>query len=383
MQSQTPLDSPTAASKSLDASDQPLHHQDHAPSSPARAPYAEISAPGIQPSHTVQAEKEAAYTTDKETVDVPAEKEFVPSTDGDKEVFVYPLDAKELPADRDKSPSPNPKNRVCGISRRWWLAIVAAAVCLIVLAIALGVVLGRKHSRAGPGPGPNPNITIGGALNPKYYSTQGAFNGSGISLASANFGVDSTILVYYQDYTGDIKVSVLDPDGSWSAASSTLTSDARNGTPISTVAFVADEAATWHAFYLDRNSYVRELINTNASSLEDNFWQNGPLNELNLKANDADRVGIQACYWAQFVGDADYAYTAPPATANSSQLHTVSGMHLWYADTDTSFQQYSWYSGANQWSNDNHTWNNLNGHAGVGCQTWDTGSSRRAQSLRP
>src|SRR5277367_3586331 len=107
MQSQTPLDLRAGASSSLDTSDQPLHPKDLVPSSPSIVSYVEISAPGIQPSHSVQAEKEAAHTTEKETVHAPAEKEFVPNTDGDKEVYVYPHDANELPAGRDESPSPN------------------------------------------------------------------------------------------------------------------------------------------------------------------------------------------------------------------------------------------------------------------------------------
>ena len=227
MQSQTPLAAHTDASNSLDASEQTLHPEDHKPSPQAIAPYAELSAPGLQPSHSVQAEKEAAHTTEKETIQAPAEKEFVPNTDGDKEVYVYPRDAKELPAGRDKSPQPRQKSRICGLSRSWLLVLAAFVACIIALATALGVVFGRKRSPAGP----NPNDTVGGALNPRYYSTQGAFNGSGISLASADFGLSSTILIYYQDYTGDIKVSVLNPDGSLSTGSNTVTSDVRNGTP--------------------------------------------------------------------------------------------------------------------------------------------------------
>jgi hypothetical protein len=272
MQSQTLLDSRTDTSNPLEASDQALHPTDHAPSSTAIVPYVELSAPGIQPSHSVQAEKEAAHTTEKETCHAPAEKEFVPDTDGDKEVYVYPRDAKELPAGRDRSPQPSQKNRMCGLPRSWWLVLAAFITCIIALAVALGVVFGRKHSHAGP----NPNDTVGGALNPQYYSTQGAFNGSGISIATANFGESSTVLLYYQDYTGDIKASVLNTDGSWSTASNTVTSDARNGTPISTVAYVSQEIATWHVFYLDRDGYVREPTNTNKSSLELNFWDDGP-----------------------------------------------------------------------------------------------------------
>jgi hypothetical protein len=147
VQSQTLLDSRTDTSNPLEASDQAVHPTDHTPSSPAIVPYVELSAPGIQPSHSVQAEKEAAHTTEKETCHAPAEKEFVPDTDGDKEVYVCPHDAKELPTGRDRSPQPSQKNRMCGLPRSWWLVLATFITCIIALAVALG---GRFRSETFP-----------------------------------------------------------------------------------------------------------------------------------------------------------------------------------------------------------------------------------------
>jgi hypothetical protein len=106
-----------------------------------------------------------------------------------------------------------------------------------------------------------------------------------------------------------------------------------------------------------------------------------PINKVNLKANDADMVGLMACFWSDFYGDVDFTSTSTPETDNVSQAPL--GIHLWYADTDTSFQQCSWYMGASQWTNDNHTWDNVNGHAGFGCQTWQSGTSEPSQRLPP
>ena len=76
-----------------------------------------------------------------------------------------------------------------------------------------------------PRPGPTPtsssapmptadlDITIGGAIDPQYYSKTGAWNGSGIAIASVSFGVDSSIFVYFQHYTGEIRSFVQEADG--------------------------------------------------------------------------------------------------------------------------------------------------------------------------
>lgn len=214
---------------------------------------------------------------------------------------------------------------------------------------------------------------IGGALNPEWYSTTGAFNGSGVAIASVNFGQDASIFVYFQHYTGEIRSFILEADGTWTG-SNIVASNAKNGTPLSAVAYIVDEIANWHLFYIDQDNYVRQRVNTNASAFQTNIWNDGPLNQLHLKANDADMIGLQACFWGDFYGDTDFTFN-DGFNATGAQ-HVATGMHLWYADTDTSFQQWSFYSGEQQWDNDNHVWENMNGHAGVGCQTWLSGTGK-------
>jgi hypothetical protein len=219
----------------------------------------------------------------------------------------------------------------------------------------------------------NPAFTIGGAYGPEYYSKRGAFNGSGIALASVNFGVDASIFVYYQHYTGEIRSMVLEASGTWNDGGIVAT-NARNGTPISVVAFVVNDTAQWHLFFINKDNYVTERISSNSTVSQENIWYDGPLNQLNLKANDQDMVGLQACFWGDFYGDSDYSFGDGFNATNETTTRT--GMDLWYADTNTTFQQYSWLDGQTQWSSTDYTWDNQNGHAGVGCYTWATGSTQ-------
>lgn len=48
-------------------------------------------------------------------------------------------------------------------------------------------------------------------------------------------------------------------------------------------------------------------------------------------------------------------------------------MHLWYASNATTFQQYGWRAGDDEWQ-PQQEWPELNGHAGVGCYSWGGGS---------
>jgi hypothetical protein len=167
---------------------------------------------------------------------------------------------------------------------------------------------------------------------------------------------------------------MLEAAGTWSD-SSVVATNAKNGTPISAVAYVVNDVATWHLFYINTDNVVVESISSNASAYQDNIWRDGPLNQLNLKANDADMVGLQACFWGDFYGDSDYTFGDSPNTTNETT--TRIGIDLWYADTDTSFQQYSWLNDNQaQWSSTDYTWDNQNGRAGVGCYTWATGSTQ-------
>ncbi|TID12799.1 hypothetical protein E6O75_ATG09964 [Venturia nashicola] len=52
-------------------------------------------------------------------------------------------------------------------------------------------------------------------------------------------------------------------------------------------------------------------------------------------------------------------------------------MHLWYADTETTFQQYFTYENQKEWIKQD-LWRGMNGHAGVGCYSWLPGTTTYA-----
>lgn len=83
--------------------------------------------------------------------------------------------------------------------------------------------------------------------NGTYYSTVGAFNGTGLALASQSFGEQTygDINLYFQHHTGEIRVSRLENDGSWQGGTiaEVVASGARNATPIAAVSYARDEVA--------------------------------------------------------------------------------------------------------------------------------------------
>ena len=270
--------------------------------------------------------------------------EAIPENLGEKEVYRYKAYPTVAPSSLQPATPPVTRKRICGLPKRWFLAIALLLLCAVIaIAVSLGVVLGTRHKHSSqpvptpppptntssPTPTGDPDYSIGGAYSPQYYSDSGAFNGSGMAIASVNFGVDASIYVFFQKYTGEIEQYISHADGSW-ADVTTVAHDARNSTPLSAVAYIVDEVANWHLFYIDKDSYVRQRISSNGSEFQTNIWTDGPLNGLNLKANEADMIGLQACYWGNFYGDADNTFTDGfnVSQGNSSSAPRT-GMHLY------------------------------------------------------
>ncbi|KAI9782881.1 MAG: hypothetical protein M1816_001662 [Peltula sp. TS41687] len=305
----------------------------------------------------------------------------------DKEVYHEPA-----PPQYPEQPAPA-KKRICGLSRRlFWILLALVLLLLVGLGAGLGAGLGTKKKSSSSSPAAaapvssnsstrpvpvapgDPRYSIGGSLDPAYYSKKGAFNGSGIALASQSFegSEHGSIVLYFQHHTGTIRWQQL-TDGKWLGGSQSeiVADDAKNATPISAVAYAKNNVSSWHIFYIDEDNYIRQKSGNNKTSL----WTNGTLNSLNLKAApDAGSVGLQACWYGSFYGDADYGHS--PAAADGSGATTYPsevGMHLWYASNATTVEQYGWRDGDKGWTRQN-TWNNKNGHAGVGCYSWGPGT---------
>lgn len=215
------------------------------------------------------------------------------------------------------------KRYCCGLSKRGFIiAIIALALVIVAIAVGVGVGVGvgthHSSSSSDTPAAKDPNYSIGGALDPKYYSKQGAFNGSGVALADVNFGLDNSLYIFYQTYTGEIEQLIYESDGSWTFVTQVAT-DARNATPLSTVAYIsADYIATWHLFYVSEDNFLKQRVQTNESQFQTNIWDDGPLNDLNLKVNEADSVGMQACYFGNYYGSLTNYNDAAFSTTNST-----------------------------------------------------------------
>lgn len=101
----------------------------------------------------------------------------------------------------------------------------------------------------------NTLYSIGGAIDPAYYSTSGAWNGSGIAFAGSSLKPADRGLytLFFQHHTGTIRHLQLSRDGSHSGGSraEVIATDAKNSTPISVVQYVM------YAYLLNATSLVQ------------------------------------------------------------------------------------------------------------------------------
>lgn len=167
---------------------------------------------------------------------------------------------------------------------------------------------------------------IGGAIDPQYFSTEGAFNGSGIALASQSFsrdlqqGTQGTLVMYFQHYTGQIRWKQLSTQGQWLGGdiSQVVAVDAKNSTPLSAVSYVSNGSSTWHVFYISQNNTLKQRTNSNTT----NIWVDGPINDMNLQVFDADMVGMQAC-WVSCANEFACSIDGNDADAPNSMATTM------------------------------------------------------------
>lgn len=106
----------------------------------------------------------------------------------------------------------------------------------------------RSQPSAPPAGGPgNSSTSAPEPVTPSYYSTTGAFNGTGVALAGESFGTGGhgVTNLYFQHHTGQLRVIQLAADGSWKGGSTfeIVATNARNGTPISAVSYAFEKRA--------------------------------------------------------------------------------------------------------------------------------------------
>ena len=91
-------------------------------------------------------------------------------------------------------------------------------------------------------------------------------------------------------------------------------------------------------------------------------WYGGPLNSANIRAFDAERVGLQACF-----------YQGPIAGVEFNGTDRTSGMRIFVATSETTFDQYAWRPGLASWTKEQSSFESMNGHATPGCFGWAAG----------
>jgi hypothetical protein len=174
--------------------------------------------------------------------------ESVWAGEGDKEVVMgtIPIEMPPQTAQPEKKSA-----RTCGLRRVLFWPLLAAALAIVIgLAVGLGVGLGVKHKdrKASSALARSSDYYIGGALDPAYYSEEGAFNGSGLALASQSFGSGEygELVLYFQHHSGSIRWQRLTPDDGWlgGTASEVVATDAKNSTPLSAVAYSLNGVST-------------------------------------------------------------------------------------------------------------------------------------------
>lgn len=62
----------------------------------------------------------------------------------------------------------------------------------------------------------------------------------------------------------------------------------------------------WHIFYVTQNNTIKQVSSSNQTN---GLWVDGPVTAQNLVANDADQVGMQACWYGS---DCEFCLTCLP-----------------------------------------------------------------------
>ena len=172
--------------------------------------------------------------------------------EGDKQVAIE--DGKETSEPLEKAQA-KPPRRFYGFRFRTIIICLTVFLLSIALGVGLGVGLGitRHNGATATASSHKPEqVLIGGSLDPAYYSTTGAFNGSGIALAAQSFDTGKgALVVYFQHWTGEIRYMQLsDPSNSWigGSADEVVALDAKNGTSLSVVSYSINGTNSVHLF---------------------------------------------------------------------------------------------------------------------------------------
>ena len=126
---------------------------------------------------------------------------------------------------------------------------------------------------------------------------------------------------------------------------------------------------------------VKQVTQTNAST-SSQLWTEGPLSKQNLQVYDGSpSTGLQACWKGNFYGDADYKkFPTIDGDVNTVPFDNRLGMNIWYANDNSTYNEYAWYAGSPDWKFI-QKWPGFNTQAGVGCYSWGAGTTQYAMMV--
>lgn len=109
---------------------------------------------------------------------------------------------------------------------------------------------------------------------------------------------------------------------------------------------------------MGRNNRLRQQTIDNKTFT----WHPGVLDDLKITTFDADKRGLVTCY-----------YNGPIADPSYNESSGDSGIRLFVATSETTFEQISWQPGMSSWVIEQQ-WTGFNGHAQPACNGWSPGS---------
>jgi hypothetical protein len=219
----------------------------------------EVAHPIEHDKQVVQAEKEVAYLEDD--FPIPVEREHVEPSHG--------LVGTGWGGGGENDGLPRYRT-VCGIRTKLLFILLAVGTVFVLgLAIGLGVGLSPKtSSHSSPESGEtatNASLpiqeasSIGGGLSDSYYSSKGAWNGSGLAHTWQTFSSDlegqvegeANVVMYYQHYSGALRWMRRTDTARWLRGPDSwedVALDAKNATPISAMYLIQNYTSSVHVF---------------------------------------------------------------------------------------------------------------------------------------
>ena len=116
--------------------------------------------------------------------------------------------------------------------KRRWLWILVPVIALVLLGViagtTVGIILATKR-QPGSGSLAVPSMSA-------FKSKSGTYNGTDMAVTNPGSGADS-LWIFYQDYTGDVKLLACGKEGTWQSSQSLGLKDVANGTAIAAITY--------------------------------------------------------------------------------------------------------------------------------------------------